>query len=69
MSDVVLTTCLSSFTARPWELRKTESVDVMDGTGSNIVISNRSGDVLRVIPKMNDVSCSLKWELLSYFVF
>lgn len=43
-----------SFTARPWELRKTESIDVMDGTGQNIVISHRGGDVMRIIPKMND---------------
>ncbi|GMS79757.1 hypothetical protein PENTCL1PPCAC_1932, partial [Pristionchus entomophagus] len=43
-----------SFTARPWETRKTESVDVMDGVGSNIVVSHRTGDLLRVIPKMND---------------
>ncbi|CAJ0939428.1 unnamed protein product, partial [Mesorhabditis belari] len=43
-----------SFNARPWELRKTESVDVMDGTGQNIVISHRGGEVMRIIPKMND---------------
>lgn len=33
-----------SFTARPWETRKTETVDVMDGLGSNIVISHRTGE-------------------------
>ncbi|KAK6029453.1 NADH dehydrogenase, G subunit [Ostertagia ostertagi] len=43
-----------SFTARPWETRKTESVDVMDAMGSNIVISHRTGELLRVIPKIND---------------
>lgn len=43
-----------SFTARPWETRKTESVDVMDATGSNIVVTHRTGELLRVIPKMND---------------
>ncbi|KAK0411617.1 hypothetical protein QR680_005748 [Steinernema hermaphroditum] len=43
-----------SFTARPWETRKTESIDVMDATGSNIVVSHRTGEVLRVIPRMND---------------
>jgi hypothetical protein len=36
-------------------LRKTESIDVMDALGSNIVISTRSGDVLRVIPRTNEV--------------
>ncbi|KHJ95575.1 NADH dehydrogenase, G subunit [Oesophagostomum dentatum] len=45
-----------SFTARPWETRKTESIDVMDAVGSNIVISHRTGELLRIIPKMNDVS-------------
>ncbi|VDL83009.1 unnamed protein product [Nippostrongylus brasiliensis] len=43
-----------SFTARPWETRKTESIDVMDAVGSNIVISHRTGELLRIIPKIND---------------
>lgn len=44
-----------SFTARPWETRKTESIDVMDAIGSNIVISHRTGEVLRIIPRMHEV--------------
>jgi len=43
-----------SFIARPWETRKTESVDVMDALGPNIVISHRTGEILRILPKMND---------------
>jgi len=43
-----------AFTARPWETRKTESVDVMDAVGSNIVVSTRAGDVLRVIPRLHE---------------
>lgn len=43
-----------AFTARPWETRKTESIDVMDALGSNIVISTRTGDVLRVLPRINE---------------
>ena len=35
--------------------RKTESIDVMDALGSNIVVSTRSGDVLRVNPRLNEV--------------
>lgn len=54
---LLIATIVFSFTARPWETRKTESIDVMDATGSNIVLSHRSGDLLRVIPKMNDVIC------------
>uniref|UniRef100_A0A7E4WAC4 NADH-ubiquinone oxidoreductase 75 kDa subunit, mitochondrial n=1 Tax=Panagrellus redivivus TaxID=6233 RepID=A0A7E4WAC4_PANRE len=43
-----------SFQARPWELRKTESVDALDALGSNIVIAHRTGEVFRVTPKMHD---------------
>ncbi len=43
-----------SFNARPWELRKTESVDVMDAVGSNIRIDARGGEVLRVLPRLNE---------------
>lgn len=43
-----------AFTARPWETRKTESVDVMDAVGSNIVVSTRAGDVMRVIPRLHE---------------
>uniref|UniRef100_A0A0N4ZPZ0 NADH-ubiquinone oxidoreductase 75 kDa subunit, mitochondrial n=1 Tax=Parastrongyloides trichosuri TaxID=131310 RepID=A0A0N4ZPZ0_PARTI len=43
-----------SFMARPWETRKTESIDVMDSLGSNIVITHRTGEVFRIIPRMND---------------
>ncbi|KAF0291374.1 NADH-ubiquinone oxidoreductase subunit, mitochondrial [Amphibalanus amphitrite] len=38
-----------AFTARPWETRKTDSIDVMDAVGSNIVVSTRTGEVLRDI--------------------
>ncbi|XP_022666131.1 NADH-ubiquinone oxidoreductase 75 kDa subunit, mitochondrial-like isoform X2 [Varroa destructor] len=43
-----------AFTARPWETRKVESIDVTDALGSNIVVSTRAGDVMRVIPRNND---------------
>ncbi|XP_064489572.1 NADH-ubiquinone oxidoreductase 75 kDa subunit, mitochondrial-like [Ornithodoros turicata] len=43
-----------SFTARPWETRKVESIDVLDALGSNIVLSTRTGDLLRVLPRTND---------------
>ncbi|KAI5712678.1 hypothetical protein M8J75_010395 [Diaphorina citri] len=43
-----------SFTARPWETRKTESVDVLDAVGSNIIVSTRTGEVLRVLPRLNE---------------
>lgn len=45
-----------SFVARPWETRRIESIDVMDAIGSNIVISMRTNEVLRIIPRLNEVS-------------
>ncbi len=49
-----------AFTARPWELNKTESVDVMDAVGSNIRVDSRSGEVLRIMPRNND-SINEEW--------
>jgi NADH-quinone oxidoreductase subunit G len=43
-----------AFVARPWELRKTESVDVLDAVGSNIRIDARGAQVLRVLPRLNE---------------
>lgn len=43
-----------AFQARPWELQKTESVDVMDAVGSNIRIDSRGVQVMRIQPKIND---------------
>ncbi|XP_029462186.1 NADH-ubiquinone oxidoreductase 75 kDa subunit, mitochondrial isoform X1 [Rhinatrema bivittatum] len=43
-----------AFTARPWETRKTESIDVLDAVGSNIVVSTRGGEVMRILPKMHE---------------
>jgi NADH dehydrogenase (ubiquinone) Fe-S protein 1 len=43
-----------AFKARPWELYKTESIDVMDGLGSNIRVDSRGIQVMRIIPRLND---------------
>jgi NADH-quinone oxidoreductase subunit G len=43
-----------AFVSRPWELRKTDSIDVLDATGTNIRIDTRSGEVLRILPRVND---------------
>jgi NADH-quinone oxidoreductase subunit G len=43
-----------AFNARPWELRKTESVDVMDAQGANIRVDTRGREVLRVLPRLNE---------------
>jgi NADH-quinone oxidoreductase subunit G len=43
-----------AFVARPWELRKTESVDVLDAVGSNIRVDSRGPQVLRVLPRLNE---------------
>lgn len=43
-----------AFTARPWELRKTETIDVMDAVGSNIRVDSRGREVLRILPRLNE---------------
>lgn len=43
-----------AFTSRPWELRKTESIDVHDAVGSNIRIDARGNEVMRVLPRLNE---------------
>ena len=43
-----------AFQARPWELKKTDSIDVMDAIGSNIVVGSRGAAVLRATPRLND---------------
>ncbi|XP_005797691.2 NADH-ubiquinone oxidoreductase 75 kDa subunit, mitochondrial [Xiphophorus maculatus] len=43
-----------AFTARPWETRKTESIDVLDAVGSNIVVSTRGGEVMRILPRLHE---------------
>ncbi|MBF9045237.1 NADH-quinone oxidoreductase subunit G [Rhodobacterales bacterium HKCCE4037] len=43
-----------SFTARPWELTKTESIDVMDALGSNIRVDTKGREVMRILPRNND---------------
>ena len=43
-----------AFNARPWELRKTESIDVMDAVGTNIRLDARGRQVLRVLPRINE---------------
>ncbi len=43
-----------AFNARPWELRKTESIDVMDAQGVNIRVDARGPQVMRVLPRLNE---------------
>jgi NADH-quinone oxidoreductase subunit G len=43
-----------AYEARSWELRKTESVDVFDALGANIRVDARGGQVMRVLPRLND---------------
>ncbi|OJY33558.1 MAG: NADH-quinone oxidoreductase subunit G [Rhodobacterales bacterium 65-51] len=43
-----------AFTARPWELTKTESIDVMDALGSNIRVDTKGREVMRIIPRNHD---------------
>ncbi|MFG6606742.1 NADH-quinone oxidoreductase subunit NuoG [Sulfitobacter sp. 1A10445] len=43
-----------AFTARPWELSKTESIDVMDALGSNIRVDTKGREVMRFLPRNHD---------------
>ncbi|MGD0632820.1 MAG: NADH-quinone oxidoreductase subunit NuoG [Beijerinckiaceae bacterium] len=43
-----------AFKARPWELNKTQSIDVMDALGSAIRIDTRGREVMRILPRVND---------------
>ena len=42
------------YEARPWELKKTETIDVMDGVGSNIRVDTYGWEVKRVLPRINE---------------
>ncbi|HVD84488.1 MAG TPA: NADH-quinone oxidoreductase subunit NuoG, partial [Bradyrhizobium sp.] len=60
--DMEITTYLESaltskpyaFAARPWELGKTQSIDVMDGVGSAIRVDTRGREVMRILPRVNE---------------
>ncbi|MGR3712105.1 MAG: NADH-quinone oxidoreductase subunit NuoG [Shimia sp.] len=43
-----------SFTARPWELTRTETIDVMDGLGANIRVDTKGREVMRILPRNHD---------------
>ena len=43
-----------AYVSRPWELKKTDSIDVMDAVGANIRVDARGPEVLRIIPRINE---------------
>ncbi|WP_284947245.1 NADH-quinone oxidoreductase subunit NuoG [Acidisoma cladoniae] len=43
-----------AYTARPWELKKTDSIDVLDAVGTNIRIDARGPQVMRILPRLNE---------------
>ncbi|MEE8393402.1 MAG: NADH-quinone oxidoreductase subunit NuoG, partial [Rhodospirillales bacterium] len=43
-----------AFAARPWELNKTETIDVMDAVGSSIRVDCRGAEVMRILPRLNE---------------
>ena len=51
MSGRALTSRPYAFVARPWELTKVESIDIMDAQGANIRVDARAGQVMRVMPR------------------
>ena len=55
-----LTAKPTAFQARPWELNKTESIDVMDAVGSAIRVDARGREVIRILPRINE-SVNEEW--------
>ena len=49
-----LTNKPAAFTARPWEFKKTETIDVLDAIGCNIRVDVRGNEVMRVLPRLNE---------------
>ena len=49
-----------AFEARPWDLKKTETIDVMDAVGSNIRVDTYGWEVMRVLPRVNE-SINEEW--------
>jgi len=49
-----LTSMPYEFKARPWELRKTETIDAMDAVGSNIRVDARGREVMRILPRTHE---------------
>ena len=49
-----------AFTARPWELKRTESIDVSDALGAAIRVDSRGPEVMRIVPRLND-SVNEEW--------
>lgn len=47
-----------AFKARNWELKGTETIDVTDAVGSNIRIDSRGPEVMRIVPRLNEVRFS-----------
>lgn len=43
-----------AFTSRPWELKTTESIDVLDACGANIRVDSRGVEVMRILPRLNE---------------
>lgn len=49
-----------AFTTRPWELKSVDTIDIMDGIGSNIRIDYKDSEIFRVLPRVND-EINEKW--------
>ncbi|MGE4314039.1 MAG: NADH-quinone oxidoreductase subunit NuoG, partial [Pseudobdellovibrionaceae bacterium] len=49
-----LTSAPYAYKARPWELKKTETIDVHDAVGSNIRVDARGNEVMRVLPRLHE---------------
>jgi hypothetical protein len=48
--------------------RKTDSIDVLDAVGSNIVVNHRSGEVMRILPRLNEVTLIILFLTCTVFL-
>jgi NADH dehydrogenase/NADH:ubiquinone oxidoreductase subunit G len=63
-----LTSKSYAFTSRPWELRSAQSLDVLDGIGSNIRIDFKESEILRILPRKNtDINESWISDKIRFF--
>lgn len=63
-----LTSKSYAFTSRPWELRSAQSLDVLDGLGSNIRIDFKESEIVRILPRKNsDINESWISDKIRFF--
>jgi len=58
-----------AFKARNWELKATETIDVSDAVGSNIRVDSRGPEVMRIIPRLNEVCYAFVRRQYFFYIY